>query len=69
MLSVAPTQIDDWLSGRYSLAKATKRSIWILWSLTFEPANLKTTLDVMTWGKWSKWNVVKVDNPADTWEI
>ena len=51
MVGMKVYHITGHLKGHLPPFPITKRLVWLLWSLRFEPGRLRTWFDVISWGK------------------
>jgi hypothetical protein len=42
---------DDWITGRFTPSKASRRAVWCAWCFTFHPDRLHQFQDWLTWGR------------------
>ena len=54
VLGVPVATMRGWQDGRNLPKRCTVRAIWLTWALHFAPWKLRTSFDLITWGRYAR---------------
>jgi len=54
VLGVSYLTLQGSYTHRYRPTAASRKLIWLVWSMVFHPGRLKTVFDLCTWGKFCR---------------
>lgn len=53
VVGVPMMTLQGWRSKKHRPTAASKKTIWLIHTIIFAPAKLRSVLDIATWGKFS----------------
>lgn len=50
-LGVSYLTMDSWRKRKNGPSAGARKLVWLVWSLVFQPTNMRSLFDIVTWGK------------------